>query len=284
MTKYDDVIARAVAAMPSDSEARRATYDRARAVLTSRLRAETPPLPKAAIQAEQDALEAAIQRAEMRFDSTSDQIPESTSPATVLRQPRHGIRIVALCCAGIVAALIAGLVSYPDWDTAGKSANQQPRQPMVQTNERASSAPNTDTQSTAPMPSVYMRQLVHYRSTNPAGTVVIDKAQRHLYVILPNVTAIRYGISLGGNCIEAVGRYAVSRKVGAPDMPQPSSARSDSSSDHALYLDSDTRLIHGTNVARSIGQSIRMGCFLLMPTDLAELYGRVPIGTRVVVN
>jgi lipoprotein-anchoring transpeptidase ErfK/SrfK len=284
MTKYDDVIARAVAAMPNDPEARRATYDRARAALTSRLRAVTPPLPEAAIQAEQDALEVSIQRAEMRFGNTSDQIPESPSPTMILRRQRHGIPIVVLCCAGIVAALIAILVSYPDWDTAGNSANRQPRQPMVQTNERASSAPNTDTQSVGPVPYVYMRQLVHYRSTNPAGTVVIDKAQRYLYVILANVTAIRYGISLGGNCIEAVGRYAVSRKVGAPNTPQSTSAHSDSSGDHALYLDSDTRLIHGTHVARSIGQSIKMGCFLLMPTDLAELYGRVPIGTRVVVN
>jgi lipoprotein-anchoring transpeptidase ErfK/SrfK len=161
---------------------------------------------------------------------------------------------------------------------------RQFRQTAVQPKERTEPASSADAPSNVAVPYVYLRQLVHYRSTNPAGTVVIDKAQRHLYVIMPNVTAIRYGIALGGSCLEAAGRYTVSRKIGAPDQPAATSASSASSGGRVLYLDSDTRLIHGTGVAGSIGQSVRAGCFLLMPPDLAELYGRIPVGTRVLVN
>ena len=283
-TRYDEVIGRAVAAMPLDIAERHATYDRARGALTTRLRSIVPPLPEAAIETEQEALEAAIQRVEMRFSGPGDEIREPPpAELMVLDRPRHGLRIAMICGAGIVAVLLAGF-SYPYWSSAARSALRQFRQPAVQDVERVVPGPTAETPSNERVPYVFMRQLVHYRSTNPAGTLVIDKAQHHLYVILANVTAIRYGIGLGGNCFEAVGRYAVSRKAGASDSPQPSSARIDSSGGQALYLDSDKRLIHGADVSRAIGQSVRAGCFLLMPTDLAELYGRVPVGTRVVVN
>jgi lipoprotein-anchoring transpeptidase ErfK/SrfK len=284
MTKYEDVISRAVAAMPSDIEGRRATYDRARNAMTDRLRSVDPPLADSVIEAEQNALETAIQRVEMRFGQPAYE-PAMAPPAAPhheLGRPRRGLRIAAICCLGIVVALGAGLFSYPYWGTTGRQMYRQLRQEAFQPKERAEPAATADTPSSATVPYVYLRQLVHYRSTNPAGTVVIDKAQRHLYVIMPNVTAIRYGIALGGNCLEATGRFAVSRKIGAPDAP--ASASNDASGGRVLYLDSDTRLIHGTGAAGSIGQSVKSGCFLLMPPDLAELYGRIPVGTRVLVN
>jgi lipoprotein-anchoring transpeptidase ErfK/SrfK len=284
MSKYDEVIGRAVAAMPRDIAERHATYNRARSALIERLRSVTPPLPEVAIEAEQAALEAAIQRVEAQFSVPADEVFDPP-PAHRLDEPRYGLRIAMIGGAVVAVVLLAGFFTYPYWSSVARTAFRQLRPPAVQHVERAGpDAKVADAPSTEPVPYVYRRQLVHYRSTNPAGTLVIDKAQRHLYVILANVTAIRYGIGLGGNCVEAVGRYAVSRKAGTSDSPQPSSVRSDSSSGRALYLDSDTRLIHGAGVARAIGQTVRVGCFLLMPTDLAELYDRVPVGTRVVVN
>lgn len=269
IARYEEVLARAVAALPLDVNERYATYDRARAALTTRLRSASPPLPEAAIASEQTALEAAIERVEMRFADSSIGHSEPL-PATVhkLNGRRRGAIVALVCCTAIILALLVGFFSFKHGRDIENAAYQGLRQAMTRPNESPGSKQNADTPSGTSIPYVFMRQLVHYRSTNPAGTVVIDKAQRYLYVILANVTAVRYGIALGGACVEAAGRYAVSRK----------------STDRALYLDSDTHLIHGTNASGSIGRSVSLGCFQLIATDLAELYGRVPVGTRVVVN
>jgi lipoprotein-anchoring transpeptidase ErfK/SrfK len=282
MAKYDDIIARAVAALPHDAAERHATYNRARSAQVERLRSLDPPLPEVAIEAEQAALEEAIRRVELQFGAPA--AIAGSPPVNIGPDRRHRVRFAVLCCVGLVVALVGGLLSYAYWSGTGRGTFRQIRQLIAQPTERTTPAPAVESSSSTPVPYVYLRQLVHYRSTNPAGTLVIDKAQRHLYIILANVTAIRYGIALGGNCVEAAGRYAVSRKMGTADEPQPSPAQSNSSGDRALLLDSDTRLIHGTKASGSIGQSVRAGCFLLMPTDLAELYSRVPVGTRVLVN
>jgi len=114
-------------------------------------------------------------------------------------------------------------------------------------------------------------------------TMVIDKPQRYLYVILPNVTAVRYGIALGSSCADAVGRYVIARKL-ATSGSHRASAIDDASGQQALYFDTDTQRIHDTDLAGSIGRAVRNGCFQLIERDFAELYGRIPVGTRVVVN
>jgi lipoprotein-anchoring transpeptidase ErfK/SrfK len=284
MAKYDGVISRMVASLAHDPAKRAAEYNRARAALAERLRAASPPLPEAVIEAERADLEESIRRAERQFGGSHNEVPATASTTHKPDRPRRGIRIAVLTCIGIIVVLLGGILTYAHWSGADRVAYRQLRQLIGQRGDSAESKQTVDTDSNQPVPFVYLRQLVHYRSTNPAGTVVIDKAQRHLYIIMANVTAIRYSIALGGNCFDTVGPYAVSRKSGEPDSSQSSSAANNSSVDRVLYLDSDTRLIHGTSASASIGQSVRRGCFLLMPTDLAELYGRVPVGSRVVVN
>jgi len=287
--RYEDVLARAVAASSSGVSERHVIYDRARAALLERLRSASPPLPDVAIEAEQTALEAAIQRLERRFtDSDGDTYESASTMSGGLRTRQRGALVAVVCCAGLVLALLIGIFSYQYRRDILRSANQGLRQAIVQPTNRASASRDAEPSAAAAIPYVYKRQLVYYRSTSPAGTLVIDKAQRHLYVILANVSAIRYGIALGGNCTEAAGRYTISRKFGPSASPQssqltPETATS-SSARRALYLDSDIHLIHGTDASSSIGRSVDAGCFLLVQGDLAELYGRIPIGTRVMVN
>jgi len=286
--RYEGVLARAIAAASSSEASERAViYERARAALLERLRSANPPLPDVAIEAEQESLEAAIDRVEMRFAEPDDEAYEPSSAVPHrLRDRQRGALIAVICCAGIVLALLVGIFSYQYRRDILKSANQGLRQAMVQPSERSSASRNVDAAATDAIPFVFKRQLVYYRTTSPAGTLVIDKSQRYLYVILANVSAIRYGIALGGNCTETSGRYTVSRKLGASAPPQSSQAvqSAGGSASGALYLDSDTHLIHGTDASSSIGRSVNSGCFLLVQTDLAELYGRVPVGTRVMVN
>jgi lipoprotein-anchoring transpeptidase ErfK/SrfK len=51
----------------------------------------------------------------------------------------------------------------------------------------------------------------------------------------------------------------------------------------ALYLGNTIYRIHGTNQPSTIGSFVSSGCIRLTNTDIEDLYGRVSVGTRVVV-
>ena len=51
----------------------------------------------------------------------------------------------------------------------------------------------------------------------------------------------------------------------------------------ALYLGNTLYRIHGTNQPSTIGTFVSSGCIRLTNEDIADLYGRVSVGTRVVV-
>ena len=62
-------------------------------------------------------------------------------------------------------------------------------------------------------PYVYLRQPVYYRTTHPVGTIVVDKQQSFLYVVRPSLSALRYGIGVGSDCID-LGRALSDRAQG----------------------------------------------------------------------
>jgi lipoprotein-anchoring transpeptidase ErfK/SrfK len=51
----------------------------------------------------------------------------------------------------------------------------------------------------------------------------------------------------------------------------------------ALYLGNTIYRIHGTNQPSTIGHFVSSGCIRLTNGDIEDLYGRVNVGTRVVV-
>ena len=51
----------------------------------------------------------------------------------------------------------------------------------------------------------------------------------------------------------------------------------------ALYLGSSLYRIHGTNEPYTIGTNVSSGCIRMMNQDVIDLYGRVGVGTRVIV-
>jgi lipoprotein-anchoring transpeptidase ErfK/SrfK len=51
----------------------------------------------------------------------------------------------------------------------------------------------------------------------------------------------------------------------------------------ALYLGKTLYRIHGTNQPSTIGKYVSSGCIRLTNDDIADLYSRVQVGTRVVV-
>jgi len=50
-----------------------------------------------------------------------------------------------------------------------------------------------------------------------------------------------------------------------------------------MYLGSSQYRIHGTNDPSTIGKFVSSGCIRLTNEDVSDLFGRVDVGTRVVV-
>jgi lipoprotein-anchoring transpeptidase ErfK/SrfK len=51
----------------------------------------------------------------------------------------------------------------------------------------------------------------------------------------------------------------------------------------ALYLGSTLYRIHGSNEPWTIGRAVSSGCIRMRNQDVIDLYGRVAVGTKVVV-
>ncbi len=51
----------------------------------------------------------------------------------------------------------------------------------------------------------------------------------------------------------------------------------------AMYLGSTLYRIHGSNEPWTIGTQVSSGCIRMRNEDVIDLYGRVRVGTRVVV-
>ncbi len=147
--------------------------------------------------------------------------------------------------------------------------------------------------SASPIP----RTTVTYPSTLPAGSLVINTAERRLYYILGEGRAIRYGIGVGRIGFTWAGTTAVSEKREWPDWvppPQMLKRRPDLPrympggpqnplGARAMYLGSSLYRIHGSNEPETIGQAVSSGCFRLTNEDVIDLYNRVRVGARVVV-
>jgi lipoprotein-anchoring transpeptidase ErfK/SrfK len=147
------------------------------------------------------------------------------------------------------------------------------------------------------VPEVYRRQPVFYRTDEKPGTIIIDTSDRFLYLIQPNNTALRYGIGVGRDGFTWSGRERVTRMAEWPDWHPPAEmierqpylprfmagGESNPLGARALYLGKTLFRIHGTNQPSTIGSFVSSGCVRLTNADIEDLYGRVTVGTQVVV-
>ncbi|WP_417580695.1 L,D-transpeptidase [Pelagibacterium sp.] len=150
----------------------------------------------------------------------------------------------------------------------------------------------------------YWRQEVPYPTSEKAGTVVVDTANRFLYHVHDDGTAMRYGIGIGRQGFEWSGRAHVAykrewpvwtppaemiarqpelerwRHGQPPGLDNPLGARS-------LYIhkgNTDTLYrLHGTGEVWSIGQAVSSGCVRLLHQDVIDLAKRVRDGSPILV-
>jgi lipoprotein-anchoring transpeptidase ErfK/SrfK len=172
-----------------------------------------------------------------------------------------------------------------------------PLSPLAGTPRVEAAAPSDDAAGAAELPARLRRQIVSYASREAPGTIIIDTPNTLLYYVLGGGQAIRYGIGVGRDGFTWSGVQAVTRKAEWPDWTPPpemiarqpylprymAGGRGNPLGARALYLGGTVYRIHGTNAPGTIGTRISSGCIRLTNDDVADLYARVTIGTKVIV-
>jgi lipoprotein-anchoring transpeptidase ErfK/SrfK len=190
-----------------------------------------------------------------------------------------------ICGAGLAAAI---LLAGP-----GVNANAQQYE-MIDRDTGRSIGPvgKRGLISGSPVP----RSTVFFDGSKYApGTIIVNTAERRLYLVEGDYSAIRYGIGVGRDGFRWYGVHKVSAKrewpgwtpppemlKRQPELPRymkggpenPLGAR-------ALYLGSTIYRIHGSNEPETIGEAVSSGCFRMTNEDVIDLYERVKVGAVV---
>lgn len=130
------------------------------------------------------------------------------------------------------------------------------------------------------------------------GTIVISTGARTLYYVTGGGQAIRYPVGVGRAGMAWHGRAHIARKslrpgwgppadiaLANPHLPLfiPGGSPRNPMGAAAMGLTSGNYAIHGTNDPGSIGHFVSHGCIRMHNEDVLDLYGRVHVGTEVVV-
>ena len=144
----------------------------------------------------------------------------------------------------------------------------------------------------------FKKTAVLYRTNEPPGTIIVVTAERHLYLVQGNGRALRYGIGVGREVFTWQGLVNITRKAEWPDWTPPpemiarqpylprfmAGGPGNPLGARAMYLGTTVYRIHGTNRPDTIGTAVSSGCFRLVNADVADLYERVPAGTKVIIR
>ncbi len=155
------------------------------------------------------------------------------------------------------------------------------------------------------IPKQFHRQFVSYDGPEWPGTIIVDPDARYLFHVLEGGQALRYGVGVGRDGFAWSGEAQISLKRRWPRWVPPSEMvlRDKNAAKwangqpggpdnplgaRALYLYQngiDTLYrIHGTNNPDSIGKAMSSGCIRMLNQEIAELFLRVPVGSRVTVR
>ena len=147
------------------------------------------------------------------------------------------------------------------------------------------------------VPERLRRAVIAFDTREAPGTVIIDTGNTALYYVLGQGRAVRYGVGVGREGFTWSGVQTISRKAEWPDWHPPAEMISrqpylprfmaggpgNPLGARAMYLGSSVYRIHGTNDPSTIGKFVSSGCIRLTNEDVADLFSRVDVGTRVVV-
>ena len=141
--------------------------------------------------------------------------------------------------------------------------------------------------------------LVSVRESYMPGTIVIRTGERALYYYVGTGQALRYPVGVGRIGMQWSGTAFIDGKYIRPAWSPPDSIRSDyrrlppvvpggspanPMGVAAMTLAGGEYAIHGTNMPNSVGGFVSYGCIRMLNADITDLYGRVSVGTPVVVT
>jgi len=142
------------------------------------------------------------------------------------------------------------------------------------------------------------REVVNFGGYSP-GTIVVKTSERRLYLVVDAGHAIRYPDGVGKAGKQWSGTARIDGKYLNPAWSPPAEVRRDKPSMPnvipggsprnpmgvaAMTLSGGEYAIHGTNAPSSIGGFVSYGCIRMYNADISDLYGRVSVGTSVVVT
>lgn len=142
------------------------------------------------------------------------------------------------------------------------------------------------------------REIVPYAGRERPGTVIISLKERRLYLIQPGNQALKYGVGVGRPGFTWSGVKTIAMKKEwpewtpppqmlkrRPDLPRHMKGGVDNPlGARAMYLGGTMFRIHGSNEPETIGQAVSSGCIRMTNADVTDLYDRVRVGTRVIVE
>lgn len=161
---------------------------------------------------------------------------------------------------------------------------------------------------TGDVPEKFLRREVSYPSAERPGTIIVDTATRHLYLILGHDRAMRYGVGIGRQGYAWKGRGVIKYKREWPRwtpsddyVSEKPEMRKFSASygglvggvknplgARALYIYADGKdtlfRVHGTPDWKSVGKQVSSGCIRMFNQDVIDLYSRVDDGATIIVK
>jgi lipoprotein-anchoring transpeptidase ErfK/SrfK len=170
--------------------------------------------------------------------------------------------------------------------------------PPVQATPQLQALPQDDEDGMAiELPARLKRQVVNYSGREAPGTIIIDTPNTYLYLVMGHGQAMRYGIGVGRDGFTWSGTQSITKKAEWPDWTPPpemiarqpylprqmAGGPGNPLGARAMYLGGTIYRIHGTNAPGTIGTRVSSGCIRLTNEDVADLYSRVNVGTKVIV-
>jgi len=195
-----------------------------------------------------------------------------------------GMRVAAVVAVGVALAGCTGTMFTSNYSSVRDAGYTLPSVPLDK------------------LPSKYQRQVVKYATGEKPGTIIVDTGEKHLYLVMADGKAMRYGIGVGREGFTWSGTNRITRKAEWPGWtPPPQMIRREAARGvklpafmpgglrnplgaRALYIGSTIYRIHGSPEWNSIGRNVSSGCIRMINQDIIDLYNRAEVGAKVIVK
>ena len=146
------------------------------------------------------------------------------------------------------------------------------------------------------------RKIVEFKEPLEPGSILIRTDERRLYFILPGEKAVMYPVGVGREGFTWSGEDIITKKTEWPDWYPPqvmvereaergrtlplfmAGGPENPLGARALYIGETEYRIHGTTQPWSIGRAVSSGCIRMMNDEVIDLFDRVEVGARVIVE